>query len=92
MESSPTQLTLLLHLILVPQPLMCVTLNLGCPVKTEKETVVDLIDWESGVELHQLVKVSYRIASAKFSRGLIFADFVGSNPTRKLSPRMKSVF
>ncbi len=25
--------------------------------------------------------------SAKFSRGLIFADFVGSNPTRKLSPR-----
>ncbi len=58
MESLPTPLTFLFYLTLVPQPLMCVTLGLDCLVEAEKETVVDLIDWESGVELRQLVNVS----------------------------------
>ena len=53
-------MTLLLHLTLIPQPLTIVIQDLGCLVmETGKETVVDLIDWESGVELLQHVNVSY---------------------------------
>ncbi len=44
---------------------MCVIQGLGCPVEIDKEIVVDLIDWESGVELRQFVNVSIIFSVSK---------------------------